>query len=280
MKNIFYSELSELAREALVELDEYERTREPSEVFRKIRLLAEPCLDGDKLLAGLKNDLALKDQAAFASWVGRIRNIVSLGFSNGQPSHENQAIRNTLVAFKNKLDELSRRTKGSKRNAIFYSWQSQLPNSTNRSFIRLSLELACDELNKSMSLEDRENGGEAAIDSDTQGVTGSPDIIHTILKKIDQSQIFVADVSLIDGRPNSNVMFELGYAMKAVGDPNIIMIFNEATGAAKDLPFDLGFKRQVIYMAREEDENKKDARKLLSRRLKSSIEAILNRVDD
>ncbi|KLU22000.1 hypothetical protein EOS_32975 [Caballeronia mineralivorans PML1(12)] len=155
---------------------------------------------------------------------------------------------------------------------VFYSWQSQLPNNTNRGFIKDSLERAIKDLNSSLQLE-----GRVGLDSDTSNTPGSPDVINTILQKIDSTDIFVADVSLMAwNQPNCNVMFELGYAMKSLGDKKIIMLFNETYGETKDLPFDLGFKRQLIYRCAETDENKADARRLLATRLKNAIELVLS----
>ncbi|HEY2412398.1 MAG TPA: hypothetical protein VGI40_09160 [Pirellulaceae bacterium] len=78
---------------------------------------------------------------------------------------------------------------------IFYSWQSDLPNSTNRGFIGDCLEKAIKELRAEGSL-----GVDPALDRDTQGVPGSPDIADTIFEKIDKCSMFVGDVSLINGQ--------------------------------------------------------------------------------
>lgn len=71
-------------------------------------------------------------------------------------------------------------------------------------------------------------------------MTGSPDIVQTIFSKIDECDVFVADVTSVatyhpldkDGNetdrlkatPNANVMIELGYATQVVGWDNIICI--------------------------------------------------------
>ncbi len=80
---------------------------------------------------------------------------------------------------------------------IFYSWQSDLPNNTNRGFIGDALEKAVKSIRKDNSIT-----VEPVIDRDTQNVPGSPDIVNTIFDKIDQAQIFVCDVSII----NSNLL--------------------------------------------------------------------------
>jgi hypothetical protein len=108
---------------------------------------------------------------------------------------------------------------------IFYSWQSDLPNSINRGFIGAALEKAAKIIRQDGSLE-----VEPVIDRDTLGVPGSPDIKETIFKKITQTKIFVGDVSIINQgqpcrpTPNPNVLIELGYAMKALDFERIILV--------------------------------------------------------
>ena len=106
---------------------------------------------------------------------------------------------------------------------VFYSWQSDLPNSTNRSLIETALEKAA----KAIS-QDETISVEPVIDRDTQGVPGSPDIARTILQKIDRADAFVCDVSIINPQsasrktPNPNVLLELGYAVKSMGETPIV----------------------------------------------------------
>src|SRR4051812_20569280 len=108
------------------------------------------------------------------------------------------------------------------KGRIFYSWQSDLPSSTNRSFILEALEGAAKDVKK-----DEEITIEPVIDRDTAGVAGAPDIGVTILAKIDAAVAFVCDVSLVTadaaGRPspNPNVLVELGYAVRALGQGRI-----------------------------------------------------------
>ena len=96
---------------------------------------------------------------------------------------------------------------------VFYSWQSDLPNATNRSFIQLALEKAAKSIASDKTVDDV-----PIIDRDTQGVPGSPHIAKTIFQKIDVADVFVADVSIVGGSierpaPNPNVLIELGYAL-------------------------------------------------------------------
>jgi hypothetical protein len=132
---------------------------------------------------------------------------------------------------------------------IFYSWQSDLPNKTNRSFIQEALEKAIREIARDTDLEnaDRpETENQLELDKDTKGVTGSPPIVETILGKIEKATIFIPDLTFVcssDKRqtPNPNVLIEYGYALKVLGHSRIIPIMNEAYGKVNEhsLPFDM-----------------------------------------
>ena len=111
------------------------------------------------------------------------------------------------------------------KQIIFYSWQSDLPNATNRGFIQDALEGAAAAITSDSTVEI-----EPVVDRDTQGVPGSPDISSTIFSKITSADAFVADVSFIpktEGRPtpNPNVLIELGYALRAIGHENVVLVF-------------------------------------------------------
>lgn len=159
---------------------------------------------------------------------------------------------------------------------IFYSWQSDLPNSTNRGFIQEALEKAAKVIRNDKSIEI-----EPVIDRDTAGVPGSPDIADTILFKIENSQIFVADVSIINSQsplrkaPNPNVLVELGYAMQTPGLGRIIMVMNTAHGKPEVLPFDLRMRRIVSYEIAEGEKDKAAERKKLTAFLEQAIREIL-----
>ena len=71
---------------------------------------------------------------------------------------------------------------------IFYSWQSDLPGSETRNIIQDSIKDAVRLLRDTVDIE---------ADRDTKGEFGSPDIAQTIFSKIDDCDIFVADVSAV-----------------------------------------------------------------------------------
>jgi hypothetical protein len=157
---------------------------------------------------------------------------------------------------------------------IFYSWESDLPNSTNRGFIQGELEAVAKEVTA-------EGAAVVEVDRDTTGVAGSPDIGKTILSKIDAANAFVADLSIINSEfpadrktPNPNVVFELGWAFKSLGENRVVTVMNTAFGIPEHLPFDLKQRRTVKYEL-PAGEDKTEARKALRRQLVSAIKAIV-----
>ncbi|MEB2774557.1 hypothetical protein SYJ56_04525 [Algoriphagus sp. D3-2-R+10] len=136
---------------------------------------------------------------------------------------------------------------------IFYSWQSDLPNKTNHTAIENALKKAIKNIKKD------EFDLEIAIDRDTKGLSGTPDINKAIFDKIKNSQIFVGDISIINSKsdidrkcPNPNVLIELGFATGVLKWDKVISVFNKNYGSPEDLPFDLKFRRPLTYNASEE----------------------------
>jgi len=75
------------------------------------------------------------------------------------------------------------------KQIVFYSWQSDLPNSCNRGLIQDALESAVATIKADDTI-----AVEPVVDRDTQGVPGAPDIASTIFAKITAADVFVADV--------------------------------------------------------------------------------------
>jgi hypothetical protein len=150
---------------------------------------------------------------------------------------------------------------------IFYSWQSDLPNNTNRGFIEDVINKSITDFNSNDQYE-----LEVSIDRDTKDVPGSPNISQTLIDKIKKSDAFVADISIVTGNkengqrlsPNPNVMLELGYAIALLGWDKIILFCNETYGANEDLPFDIRQHRQIKYSLKP-DEPKANQRNNLSK---------------
>jgi hypothetical protein len=158
---------------------------------------------------------------------------------------------------------------------VFYSWQSDRPSSTNRRFIERCLQQALREARSTPSFE-----LDTFLDRDTQGTAGSPDIVATILAKIDAAQAFVGDVSIVDGQhrlcPNPNVLIELGYAAHSLSWNRIVLVCNEVYGAVEMLPFDIRQRRVLTYHLNENAsaEEKTNARKKLVEAFKTSLGSI------
>lgn len=74
---------------------------------------------------------------------------------------------------------------------------------------------------------------------------------RTIFDKIEGSEVVVADLALVGTNGadkkliNSNVAIELGYALHARTDHNVLFVFNEYYGRHDELPFDLRHKPGV-----------------------------------
>lgn len=157
------------------------------------------------------------------------------------------------------------------KRTIFYSWQSDLPNNTNWTFIEDSIILATKELKKIQPIPININ-----IDRATREDTGSPDITESIFSKISNSNVFIADISIVNNSdesirktPNPNVLVELGYAARTLGWEKIICIYNIDFGSFDDLPFDLRNRRIMSYSLK--DQVKSDIKKILSNQIKKSI---------
>ena len=125
---------------------------------------------------------------------------------------------------------------------IFYAWQTDLPDETNRRLIRESLRTACSAIEDEFKSEHLR----LELDEATRGESGSPNIPQSIQKKIEESDIFIADITTVNKparkskkTPNPNVVFELGYAVAHLGWSRVILLFNKAYGTfPDDMPFD------------------------------------------
>jgi len=135
---------------------------------------------------------------------------------------------------------------------VFYAWQIDVDEKTNRRAIREALRIA------STALENRfsDNNLRIILDEATRGEPGSPNIPLTILEKIKNADAFVCDITTINKEapekqrkvPNPNIIFELGYAVSELGWDRIVMLFNKAFGNfPKDVPFDIAPNKASQY---------------------------------
>lgn len=160
---------------------------------------------------------------------------------------------------------------------VFYSWQSDLPDETNRQAIRFALRSA------SNKIESEIDSITVVIDEATRNESGSPNIPMAIVEKIKSSDAFVCDITTINSdaaihsrrTPNPNVLFELGYAAAHLGWGRIVMLFNEAHGKfPADTPFDIDRHRATPYKLQVSDPNKKAEQAKLTNVLAEAIAAI------
>lgn len=156
---------------------------------------------------------------------------------------------------------------------IFYSWQSDLPGNKTRNFIRECIDEAIDLAQETEAIE-------AERDEATIGTTGSPDIVATLFSKIDDCDLFVADISLCftedqkneKRSPNPNVLLELGYAVKKLGWSRIICLCN--TDFGNQYPFDIAHNRITDYSL--EGKSRKEIKSDLSRIIFTNIRDLRN----
>lgn len=143
----------------------------------------------------------------------------------------------------------------SKIYTIFYSWQSDTKDKS-----RKIIEEALSEAKTSL-LENR--GITIEIDHSTLGECGMPSIDQAILRKIDNCDIFLCDLTPVvkyekeEGNgntinkqvPNPNVLIELGYAMSAVGVNYIIPVAHQGKWSPNELPFDINHHAVCCFTA-------------------------------
>src|SRR5262249_15054144 len=147
--------------------------------------------------------------------------------------------------------------------------QSDHDGKISHYLIRDALEAAIEKLKLPKDIEEPSEADRRAnleLDHDTKGETGWTDIADSIFKKIEESAVFVADVTPVGkssvrkgeragAKPmmNPNVAIELGYAIKAITWSNCLGVMNLAYGKIDVLPFDIHRTRSwpVTYTLKE-----------------------------
>ncbi|MDE0174263.1 MAG: hypothetical protein OYH76_24705 [Defluviicoccus sp.] len=143
---------------------------------------------------------------------------------------------------------------------VFYSWQSDRPNKTNRGFIEDALVQAI----RNLGREENEiyvPSRDLELDKDTKGIPGSPPVADTIFRKIEECAVFVPDLTfcgLTEEKrpiPNANVLIEYGWALAKPGHERIVAVMNEAYGRATEtsLPFNIRHTRWPHRFTLRED---------------------------
>lgn len=173
--------------------------------------------------------------------------------------------------------------------SVFYAWQSDRPKECNHDLIRDAAQAACDRIT-----DDPANDLVIHLDQDTAGTPGMCDIPNTILEKIRDCDVFLADLTFV-GRTdaevkrakvvsNPNVLLELGYAVgtkageETDGFERVIGVMNVAFGKPEDQMFDIKRRRPISYeLPQESDKAAVDrARESLSREIEDALLTILN----
>ncbi len=163
---------------------------------------------------------------------------------------------------------------------VFWSWQSDRLSAVTKDFIKLALSQALKKVAAELELETAQR---FELDHDTKGEAGLVEIVATIFRKIDECEVFVADITPVAVTvsnavekmiPNPNVMIELGYALRELGHQRIITVANLAFGGRpEDLPFDLRHRRGAITYSLEnaDDPSLEKKRKALVEQLAGAL---------
>lgn len=135
---------------------------------------------------------------------------------------------------------------------VFFCWQSDIEGQKE------SIEEAINTQATNLSCSDYTIN----VDKDTDGVAGMQSITRAILEKIENCDIFICDLTPvifldINGKrkamPNSNVMFELGYAMNCLAPDRIIGIVN-TDGEIRnkgEMPLDIIDRKLIEFSLKE-----------------------------
>jgi hypothetical protein len=145
---------------------------------------------------------------------------------------------------------------------IFWSWQSDTPGKVGRHFIRAAILEAINLLKQAPDVEEpkeRDNREAIHLDQDRQGVSGSPDLVRTILEKIDKSAVVVADVTPVSTisphkaneaqipekrNMNPNVAIELDTLYGLLANKNCLWFSTPITAADNICP--LTWRKRVV----------------------------------
>ena len=261
-------EIVELCDTALSVLRHHDSTPNAKEPYPTTALnnIATVLLDKNSLTQDVRSIIAISDQ-------GRLTTLAKqLCIYSWQPGHAYSQFSGSVLEVRQILQANIERLNAKRQiipHVIFYSWQSDHPNNTNRGLIEKALQDAIKKVAADGEIFPR-------LDQGAQGTAGSQSLHATILKKIEECGVFVADVSLVDkvgGHCNSNVLYELGYATRALGEDRVLLVCNTAHGAIEKLPFDIKHKFVIGYRA-EGDEDKTQERKRLASAIEEKIRPI------
>lgn len=143
---------------------------------------------------------------------------------------------------------------------IFFSWQSDLPYQKTTRIIEKALN----------NLKILYSGSvEIVIDRDMRNTLGMLDIGGEILTKIENADIFVADLSIVTNYhkldkgkdkqkslSNPNVLFELGYAASIVTWSCVAAVANIDFGDIENQPFDINHRSILKFSLKKDSDDK------------------------
>lgn len=133
-------------------------------------------------------------------------------------------------------------------------------------------------------MEDEVGDTRIDLDEATRNTTGSPNIPSAIFDKISTSDIFICELTTINGNaptdfrrtPNPNVLIELGYAIVTLGWDRIIMAFNTVHGVfPANMPFDIDRHRTISFTIKDKKDS--SGKNQLAQVMKVAIQAIIEK---
>lgn len=153
-----------------------------------------------------------------------------------------------------------RRKRKIEKITIFYCWQSDIPGQR---------EMIENELKAQSFILQEEYGCAIIIDQDTRATAGMSPVSDVVFDKIRKADIFVCDITPVTklkkqkgkGKkireklmPNSNVMLELGYALRCMQSSRIIAVANMDgdNWHPGEMPFDI-FHRKIVEFTSQKD---------------------------
>jgi hypothetical protein len=175
---------------------------------------------------------------------------------------------------------------------VFYSWQSDIKNGINRSFIEDAINKALSQFNAQFKVEaavrPEDNPSELKFQKDSTGAPGSSPIVDTILERISNCAVYMPDLTFIakspEGRlcPNPNVLVEYGWALSTIGNKRILPIINTAYGAlaTEALPFDMRHLKWPLTYELSESTPKEERPAIKAKLVKEILSRLKDIADD
>ncbi|MDB5344799.1 MAG: hypothetical protein JWP89_3176 [Schlesneria sp.] len=163
---------------------------------------------------------------------------------------------------------------------VFYCWQSDTNQNHTRHLIREALDAAADRISTDPTIP-----FQVVILAGADNEPGLCNIPETILRRLREADAIVSDLTFVattdrDNDPkhcsNPNVLFELGYAFKAIGPERLICVMNEEYGAGSKQIFDLAHHRRPIgYRSPKESCSRAKTVDDLSKELEEALKTVI-----